>query len=97
MNNDGLLSDIPSHLLTSKGQRSLKLSLLSKEERNQLKLMKADEKLKKTVEAKARIENDILRQRERERDIKQQRDHFDMTEMRAELEKQVQLNAEKFV
>jgi len=42
INNDGLLSNIPKHLLSDKGVRSLKLSLLSKEDRNKLKLMKAE-------------------------------------------------------
>ena len=41
-NNDGLLSNIPRHLLSSKGERSLKLMLLPAEQRAQLKLMQAD-------------------------------------------------------
>ena len=41
-NNDGLLSDIPKHLLSGSGERSLKLSLLSPEDRAKLKLLQAD-------------------------------------------------------
>jgi hypothetical protein len=45
-NADGFLSDIPRHLL-SNGGRSVKLQVLSKEEKLRLKVMQSDARLKK--------------------------------------------------
>ena len=54
-NNDGLLSNIPKHLLSSSGERSLKLSLLSAEDRGKLKMMQAEQRIQRVIDAKDKL------------------------------------------
>jgi hypothetical protein len=55
-NADGLLSNIPPHLIAKGGERSNRLSLLSQEDRQSLKLQKADQQVKRMVQAKEKLE-----------------------------------------
>lgn len=61
-NNDGLLTNIPPHLLGGKG-RSIKLSVFSPEEKMQVKMMKAEEAIKKHQAHKTKIEKEIQAQK----------------------------------
>ena len=61
-NTDGLLTNIPPHLLGSKG-RSIKLSVLTAEEKMQLKMMRAEEAIKKHQANKSKIEKEIQAQK----------------------------------
>ena len=61
-NNDGLLTNIPPHLLGGKG-RSIKLSVFSPEEKMQIKMMKAEEAIKKHQAHKTKIEKEIQAQK----------------------------------
>lgn len=61
-NNDGLLTNIPPHLLGSKG-RSIKLSVLSPEQKMQVKMARAEEAIRKHQELKARLEKEIQTQK----------------------------------
>ena len=58
-NNDGLLSNIPYHLLGSKGSRTMKLTVLSKEDRLRLKMVKAEELMKKQADRKSKLEKEL--------------------------------------
>ena len=62
VNQDGLLTNIPPHLLGSKG-RSIKLSVLSAEQKMQVKMMRAEEAIRKHQAHKARIEKEIQTQK----------------------------------
>ena len=58
-NDDGLLTEIPAHLKAAKGDRHLKLNFLSPEEKEQLALLKADERIKKAQDAKLRKQKEL--------------------------------------
>ena len=57
LNNDGFLSNIPRHLLGN-GSRSVKLQVLSKEEKLNLKVMRASKRVKKETERKEKFEKE---------------------------------------
>ena len=61
-NSDGLLTNIPPHLLGSKG-RSIKLTVFTAEEKMQLKMMRAEEAIKKHQANKSKIEKEIQAQK----------------------------------
>jgi hypothetical protein len=82
INNDGLLSNIPMHLRAGKGQRSLRMNYCTLEERQQLKLHMAQEKILKVTDAKARLVKEIEKDRENAKKRAKKFDDFDMTEMR---------------
>ena len=62
-NADGLLTNIPYHLLGSKGSRTMKLTTLSKEDRLRLKMAKAEELMQKQSERKAKLERELQTQK----------------------------------
>ena len=62
-NADGLLSNIPYHLLGSKGSRTMKLTALSKEDRLRLKVAKAEELMQKQSERKTKLERELQAQK----------------------------------
>ena len=62
-NSDGLLTNIPYHLLGSKGSRTMKLTVLSKEDRLKLKMVKADELMRKQAERKDKLEKELQAQK----------------------------------
>ena len=96
VNSDGLLSNIPKHLLSKKGERSLKLSLLAPEQRAQLKLMQADERIERVHAAKTKLQKAI----EKEQLKQQQRQagaDTEMVDMKAEIQKQLQQQADEYV
>jgi hypothetical protein len=61
-NNDGLLTNIPPHLLGGKG-RSVKLSVLSPEQKMEVKMLRAEEAIRKHQAHKAKLEKDIQTQK----------------------------------
>ncbi len=95
-NNDGLLSNIPRHLLSNKGERSLKLMLLPADQRAQLKLMQADQRIEKVTAAKERLQKEI----EKEKMKQQQRvaaAEVDIEGIKADIHKDLQKQADAFV
>ena len=58
-NDDGLLSQIPPHLQAAKGDWHLKLNFLTPEEREQLAIHKADERIQKAQDAKLRKQKEL--------------------------------------
>ena len=61
-NTDGLLTNIPPHLLGGKG-RSIKLSVFTAEEKMQVKMMRAEEAIRKHQANKSKIEKEIQAQK----------------------------------
>jgi len=95
-NNDGLLSNIPQHLLSSNGERSLKLSLLSVEDRAKLKLMQADQRIQKVKEAKDRLEKKLEAQMQKQLQ-RQAAAAVDVESLKADIQKQMQVQADAYV
>jgi len=92
-NDDGLLSQIPAHLQAAKGDRHLKLNFLSPEEKEQLAMMKADYRIQKAQEAKLRKQKEIEKKQQKlVKNIQtfQPAQQFDMSDMKAEIERQAQ-------
>jgi len=62
-NQDGLLTNIPFHLLGQKGSRTMKMTVLSKEDRLRVKMLKAEELMKKQSDRKAKLEKELQAQK----------------------------------
>ena len=62
-NQDGLLTNIPFHLLGQKGSRTMKMTVLSKEDRLRVKMLKAEELMKNQSDRKAKLEKELQAQK----------------------------------
>ena len=62
-NKDGFLTNIPQHLHGQKGGRSVKMNVLSKESKMELKMLRAEKLIKEQQEKRANIEKQIQAQK----------------------------------
>ena len=62
-NSDGFLTNIPYHLLGSKGSRTMKLTVLSKEDKLKLKVVKAEQLMQKQADRKVKLEKELQAQK----------------------------------
>ena len=98
-NKDGFLSNIPQHLLGQRGSRTMKLNTLSKEDKLRLKVMRAEELMKKQSDKKAKLELEIQSQKIQKAlfgngqfDVETERQR-----LKAEMQKEFELSAANFV
>jgi len=99
-NKDGMLSNIPHHLLGQKGGRSVKMNVLSKDEKMQLKMMRAQDLSKKHQEKVERLSKEIQAQKISDAlfgnsqtiDLEQER-----ARIKAEVHKELESQATQFI
>jgi len=98
-NTDGLLTNIPPHLLGSKG-RSIKLSVLTPEQKMQVKMMRAEEAIRKHQAHKTKLEKEIQTQKIAKA-LTEESQAFDAAaereRMRAEIAAEIEAKANQFV
>jgi hypothetical protein len=96
-NSDGLLSNIPQHLLSQKGERGIKLALLSAEDRAKLKMLQAEQRIQKVTDAKDKLQKQLESQQQKRLQRQAAAAEVNVEAIRNEIQKQLQLQADQYV